>query len=266
MAIIECTYFSDVLGMNRTMSVILPQRTLNQIGVSAAAGDGCFPVLYLLHGLSDNHTAWMRNTSIDRYVSPLGLAVVMPCVDRSFYTDMHGGCRYFTHIAEELPRICQGLFNISSERDHTFVAGLSMGGYGAFKLALRCPHKFAAAASLSGALDLRCQNEEDWERVPGERDQIFGGRHDFVESENDLIHLLVQARKNGVKLPKLYQWCGTEDFLYGMNTSFRDAARKHEIDLVYEEAPGDHAWYYWDQQIQRVLDWLPFPESKAKNP
>ena len=64
------------------------------------------------------------------------------------------------------------------------------------------------------------------------------------------------ARTKGPK-PKLYQWCGTEDFLYGQNVSFRDHARTLGLDLTYEEGPGEHVWSYWDKQIQRVLEWLP---------
>jgi S-formylglutathione hydrolase FrmB len=58
-------------------------------------------------------------------------------------------------------------------------------------------------------------------------------------------------------MPKLYQWCGTEDFLYKANLAFRDCAQKLGYDLTYEEGPGDHQWKYWDEKIQRVLEWLP---------
>ncbi|MFD0818010.1 alpha/beta hydrolase, partial [Micromonospora zhanjiangensis] len=154
MALMRCDFFSETLGLNTSMTVLLPQRTATQIGMSGATRDGDPPVLYLLHGLSDDDTIWLRRTSIERYVAPLGLAVVMPQVARSFYTDEANGNRYWTFLSEELPELCRSFFRLSDRREDTFVAGLSMGGYGALRWALRAPHRFAAAASLSGALDL----------------------------------------------------------------------------------------------------------------
>jgi putative tributyrin esterase len=56
--------------------------------------------------------------------------------------------------------------------------------------------------------------------------------------------------------PRLYQWCGTEDFLYQDNLVFRDHDARLGLGLTYEEGPGTHEWQYWDTQIQRVLEWL----------
>ncbi len=136
------------------MHVILPQQTHTQIGMQNVTGTGLHPTLYLLHGLSDDDSIWLRRTSIERYVADLGIAVVMPQVHRSFYTDMAEGGRYWTFISEELPTLARSFFPLSHQREDNFVAGLSMGGYGAFKLALRKPEQYAAAASLSGALDM----------------------------------------------------------------------------------------------------------------
>ncbi|NQT87882.1 esterase family protein, partial [bacterium] len=102
MALIHCNFFSDALGLSCSMDVILPQTTTRQIGMAGVAEHETFPTLYLLHGLSDDHTIWQRRTSIERYVADRGLAVVMPAVHRSFYTDMAHGYRYWTFLAEEL--------------------------------------------------------------------------------------------------------------------------------------------------------------------
>jgi S-formylglutathione hydrolase FrmB len=136
MALIHCNFFSEVLKLSTSMYVILPQRTQNQIGMQGTVKKDKHPTLYLLHGLSDDHTIWLRRTSIERYVANLGLAVVMPEVHRSFYTDMVNGYNYWTFISEELPEIARSFFPLSDKREDNFVAGLSMGGYGAFKLAL----------------------------------------------------------------------------------------------------------------------------------
>ena len=168
---------------------------------------------------------------------------------------MHGG-RYWTFISEELPAIARSFFPLSDKREDNFVAGLSMGGYGAFKLALRFPEKFAAAASLSGALDICSQAEKldrSWER---ELTDIFGDLTSLEGSPNDLFHLAKKVVKTQCGCPKLYQWCGTEDFLYQDNVRFREHAEKLKLPLLYEECPGDHNWECWDRQIQRVLEWL----------
>src|SRR3954464_2876128 len=173
MALVRCDFFSDVLGLSTSMTVVLPQATSAQIGMTGAATGGDAPVLYLLHGLSDDDTIWLRRTSIARYAAPLGLAVVMPQVGRSFYTDEAHGNRYWTFLSEELPAVVGSFFRISDRREDTFVAGLSMGGYGAVKWALRQPERFAAAATLSGALDLAAPPNLD--RIePGLTETIFG--------------------------------------------------------------------------------------------
>ena len=149
MAMIRCNYFSETLGLSTSMTVIVPQATKGQIGMKGVATRERHPVLWLLHGGSDDDTIWMRRTSIERYVSELGLAVVMPQVQLSFYTDMAYGGKYGTFLMEELPQIARSLFPLSDAREENYVAGLSMGGYGAFKWALSKPDMFAAAAGLS---------------------------------------------------------------------------------------------------------------------
>jgi len=261
MALIQCRFFSEVLGLSTSMTVILPQPAKAQIGMGGSDTSGPFPVLYLLHGLSDDDSIWLRRTSIERYVSELGLAVIMPQVDVSFYTDMAAGKRYWTFISEELPYICRSFFPLSHRREDTFVAGLSMGGYGAFKLALRKPDTFAAAASLSGALDVSVNRIDEIRRSIDNQSlyrQIFGndGPHG---TENDLFALLEAV--NPSSAPRLFQCCGTEDFLYEQNIRFRDACREAGFDLTYEEGPGSHDWAYWDARIQDVLAWLPLNKA-----
>ncbi|MCL6637716.1 MAG: esterase family protein [Alicyclobacillus sp.] len=248
MAPIHCYFFSEVLGLSTSMTVILPQQTSRQIGMQSAAVRDKHPTLYLLHGLSDDDTIWLRRTSIERYVAPLGLAVVMPQVHRSFYTDMVYGGQYWTLVSEELPAIARSFFPLSDAREDNFVAGLSMGGYGAFKLALRHPQRFAAAASLSGALNI---GNPDFS-LPDAR-FIFGDKP-VAGTDNDLLWLLQNLGPSSGPMPKLYQCCGTEDFLYEGNLAFRDACRKANYPShVYEEGPGSHTWSYWDEHIQNAL-------------
>jgi S-formylglutathione hydrolase FrmB len=255
MALIRCEFFSDVLELNLTMTVILPQATSWQIGVRSAAHPDGHPTLYLLHGLSDDDSIWLRMTSIERYVAPLGLAVVMPQVHRSFYTDERHGHRYWTFLSEELPEIAGAFFRLSPRREDTFVAGLSMGGYGAFKWALRQPHRFAAAAGLSGALDVVALRRTRARRAvdPDLFDRVFGDR--LEGTDDDLLALLERA--DPAALPRLYLACGTEDELYPHNVTFRDACRARDIPVTVDFGPGGHTWDYWDARIAEVLAWLP---------
>jgi S-formylglutathione hydrolase FrmB len=258
MAFIECNFFSEALGMSSSMNVILPESTDSQIGMKGVASEQAFPTLYLLHGYSDDHTIWMRRTSIERYVSELGFAVVMPNVHKSFYTNMKFGDSYWDFISEELPSKVQSLFKVSSERKDNFVAGLSMGGYGAFKLGLKCPEKFSAAASLSGVLDLVSHSKPS-DNIPSKYFRNIFGESPIDGTENDLFFLKKEYTHNKIEeFPvRFYQCCGTEDFLYSENINFKEIAKTNlNIDLTYEEEAGAHEWSYWDKKIQRVLQWI----------
>jgi putative tributyrin esterase len=257
MILTDLNFFSETLGMRATMGVILPQRAL---AATQGKRKPKYRTLYLLHGHSDDHTAWQRWTSIERYVEGMNLAVVMPAVHLSFYTDMVHGGKYWQFISEEVPAVARDTFPLSAARADNFVAGLSMGGYGALKLALTYPERFAAAASLSGAVDIRevvkpsdDPNSDAW--LASMRD-VFGDLSKVPGSENDLFTLAKKVAKGKVK-PKLYQCCGTEDFLYADNLRFRDFVGTLPLDLTYAEGPGEHNWAFWDSMIQKVLAWLP---------
>ena len=252
-AYLQTHFFSEVLGLSVQADVLLPQPASGrQIGVNAPPVSDRHPTLFLLHGLSDDHSIWMRRTSIERYASERGLAVVMPAVDRSFYADMVHGNRYWTYVSDELPALMRSFFPLSDRREDTFVAGLSMGGYGAFKWALNKPETVAAAASLSGVLDVASEFDSD---MGTELRTIFGSVDELRAGDNDLLDLVSRADVSAT--PALYQWCGTEDFLYDQNVRFRDQALARGLPLEYSEGPGEHEWSCWDDQIRRVLDWLP---------
>ncbi|MBE6578363.1 MAG: esterase family protein [Ruminococcaceae bacterium] len=257
MAHLTVEFFSNVLGKCMTMEVILPQSTTTQIGMNGSDAGDTYPVLYLLHGMSDDHSIWLRRTSIERYVSELGIAVVMPNADLSFYTDMKIGGRYWTYLSEELPAICRGFFpRISPKREDTFAAGLSMGGYGAWKLGLRCPEKFAAVASLSGCLDIVSAVKRNLVGNPVYWNSIFGSVEELQGSEDDLLAVAEKTAASPYPVA-LYACCGTEDFLYRENQTAVSRIRSLGMDLTYEEGPGAHTWEFWDTYIQKILKWLP---------
>jgi S-formylglutathione hydrolase FrmB len=249
-ALLTCHFFSDALEVSTAMTVLLPQTTHEQIGLTGVAPVDPPPVLYLLHGLSDDETIWTRRTSIERYATEKGLAVVMPRAGRSFYADERYGAAYWTFLTEELPRVVASFFRVSQLRSDTFVAGLSMGGYGAVKWALRHPDRFAAAASLSGVLDVG-GDADVGARVP----HVWGGPP-RPGSDDDLLALLERA--DLAELPALYVACGTEDELIDQNRRFVGNAVQAGVAVHTDlDRPGAHDWAYWDARIQDVLEWLP---------
>ena len=257
MAVINCDFSSDVLSTSTSMHVILPQPSKVNMEPDILKKFNTKPaVLYLLHGYSGDHTGWTHYSSLARYVREMNIAVIMPTVSNSYYTNMENKFDYWTFFSEELPEIVHRFFNITSDPQKTFVAGLSMGGYGAFKLALTYPEKFAAAGSFSGALDI-FHYYNIIKSDPDEKqrfDRIFGDMDNFNGSENDLFQLADNLKKSNKTIPKLYQCCGTEDFLYKENQNLKNHLLKNNVDLTYEEGPGEHNWDYWDPAIKRFLD------------
>jgi putative tributyrin esterase len=236
MALLTCHVESEALAVATTFTAFVPQEVENP------------RVLYLLHGLTDDHTGWSRYTSIERYADDAGLAVVMPSVHHSFYTDEVHGHAYWTFVSEELPGLVRALLRVSDRPEDTFAAGLSMGGYGAVKLALTHPDRYAAAASLSGTLDIhyladREDRAEIWHRA-------FDG---VVQEPNDLFSLLAVAPS----VPPLYIGCGTSDGLLDANERFIAAAGEAGVEVTADLRAGDHEWSLWDAQIADVIAWLP---------
>jgi putative tributyrin esterase len=224
--------------------------------MKADAADAAYKTLYLLHGLSDDHSIWMRRTSIERYASQYGIAVVMPGVGRSWYTDTAWGDAYLTFVAKELPDVCRGYFRgMSDKREDTLVGGLSMGGYGAVKAALTYPERFGACISLSGALDIVREAQvilrpEEWRGIFGfelqDASELRGSCH-------DLFALTRAHSEAGKAFPRFYLWCGTEDKLLPCNREYDALLNELGIEHQYEESAGNHSWPWWDLHIQSGL-------------
>lgn len=256
MATMEFHFYSKALKRVTAVNVILPEVHKKKPGIGNPGG--AYKTLYLLHGLSGDHTNWMRKTSIERYANTYNIAVVMPEVGRSWYTDTACGEKYLTFVAEELPTICRSYFvGMSDKREDNYIAGLSMGGYGAMKIALTHPESFCGCASLSGALDItrknRDRNLDEWRALFGydlqDFDQLLG-------TEHDVFALVRKNHAAGLPFPKLYLWCGTEDPLIFNNHWMRDLLQELNIAHTYSESEGDHSWKWWDLHIQDVLEFF----------
>lgn len=250
MALITCNFRSQALLIHTAAHVILPQ----QGTWDTALPDRRWPTLWLLHGLSDDHTTWLRQTAIERYVGDLPLAVVMPAANRSFYQDMAAGARYWTFVSEELPALMRSWFPLSDRRADNFVAGLSMGGYGALRLGLAHPDRFAAIASFSGAVDpVRIKPDEFWMR---ERAMMFGDLDAVPGSDTDLFALAERVAQGSDPRPPIYQYCGRADVLYEHNVRFHKHLEALSWESVWVRDSGGHTWDRWDTQIERALAWL----------
>jgi len=264
MAHISAMIFPSSLGFRTRVEVIIPQepeRKGTRIPPPRPKPD---KILYLLHGLSDDATAWGRNSRIESYAEDRGYIVVMPEVHRSFYSDMRHGSKYFTYVTEELPKICEELFNFKHERSKTFVAGLSMGGYGAVKCGLSRPDFYEACAGFSGALnpEVILMSEEAKE----------GGIYDPIEAKAildtekpwpDNTNLFKLSEKMS-KLPKEKQCrvlitCGDEDFLIDSNRDFDKHMKALEASLSeykYKEWPGVHDWKFWEECLPLAFEFF----------
>ncbi len=238
MAFCEMHFSSAALGKQTACNLIVPQ---NQAAP--------WSVFYLLHGYSDDHSIWSRRTSIERYVDGLPLLVVMPDGGKGFYCDASDGDAYETALVSDLIEFIDATFPTRSERAGRCIGGLSMGGYGALKLALKFPDKFVSANSHSGAFDLSAMARSEDPRWKREMTRLFG--ENAVGGENDPFALAQNADKSA--LPALKIDCGTDDFLIEHNRNFHAHLEKLGVAHGYDEFPGAHTWDYWDKHVQEAL-------------
>lgn len=253
MAFLQVQFFSNVLNVASTVNVILPEANQG-IGILSKKGEALPKVLYLLHGYSDDHSIWMRRTSVERYAAAHNLAVIMPAVNHSFYCNEVHGERYWDYVSEELPKTMHRFLRLSDKPEDTFVAGLSMGGYGAMRLALTYPERFAAAASFSGAVDITGMVQRHGK--DGTADRIFGDAADIKGTEVDTYWLMKKNAKAAHK-PRLYVSCGTKDFLYSAHVKFVPALIENGWDVTrHDEPDAVHEWGFWDQEIKKFIAFI----------
>lgn len=239
MALLQASFFSQVLGKAVGLCALVPEQ-----------GRGPFPVFYLLHGLSDDHTIWRRHTRIEWYVRTLPLIVVMPDGFRGFYTDQHNGPAYARYMLEDVIGFAERTFPAARRRAGRCIGGLSMGGYGSLRLALARPDLFASATSHSGAY-LSTRYVPLSSGTDAERQRIFGPHP--KGSPHDLEAWVRKQRRRGARWPKLRIDCGTEDSLLACNREFHAFLTRMRVPHEYAESPGGHDWDYWDRQVREAL-------------
>ncbi|KGP80766.1 MULTISPECIES: alpha/beta hydrolase [unclassified Paenibacillus] len=233
--------------------------------VSSDSGDTSGGTLYLLHGAGDNASTWQRLTTIEMYAEQYGCTIIMPEANRSYYTDMEYGLNYFHYITQELPEFCRRQLNLNTDPAKTYVAGLSMGGYGALKCALTYPERYRKAVSLSGVTDIqtRLHDPEMPSGMIKEMKAVFGERLQ-VKPDQDLYALSAKLLKQGGNLPDILSCCGDIDPFMDMNRKF--AAYMQETDFVfrYVETPGTHEWRFWEHHLRTMFDFLYNDKTKVE--
>lgn len=266
MALIQVNYLSKVLFRTVPLNVILPIdkisfETLDYLGVP----EGGYPTLYLLHGLLGNYTDWVSGTRIQRWAEDAGLAVVMPSGDNAFYIPgMAANSDYGAFVGEELPRVMRSMFPLSDRREDTFIAGLSMGGFGALRNGMKYAETFSRIAAFSAGIHLF--EPGGYFSIAGEH-TVFGDLDEAAKTDKNqyvaLENLCARVAKGEVEAPEFYISCGTEDSLYAVNCKFRDLLLEDGFEVTYDEEPRGHDWDFWDSQIKKVIDWLPLGQANA---
>lgn len=265
MALIEVNMMSQKLLRPVTVTAIIPIDKWTEEG---NIKEQKFKTLYLLHGGFGNHLDYITGTRIVRWAEEKNLAVIMPSGENQFYVDKpEHGEYYGAFVAEELVDLTRKMFPLSNKREDTFIAGLSMGGYGALVNGLKYHQTFSHIGLFSPALlnELILSGEPDNQIIelwkPGFYENAFGGIKSIINSDKDYYYLIHQLKKEKCGIPSIYMAIGTEDFLLTPTRKYAKFLSEQSIQVLYEESLGGHDWDFWDTTLKSFLEWLPLEET-----
>ncbi len=251
MAKINCNFISYTLMRAVDITVVVPSPTFPESSMRATAEEPCahtpkapYPVLYLLHGGGNNQSAWTSYTNVEMYAEERNIVIVNMAAENKFFID-DGDTDYFTFISQELPDFIKGMFPVSERPEDTYIAGLSMGGFGALVHALSHPERFAAFGAFSAATSYK---------------HVLETRPYFPADDGryEPIALAEKIAGKGGRFPKAYLACGCQDFGYSHNREFKDKLISLGADVTWDEIEQyGHEWRFWGIEIERFLDWLP---------
>ena len=239
MAFATINYYSHSLAKASSLNVVFPD-----------SPDATRPwsVLYLLHGLSDDHTTWMRRSCIERYTLGYPLMVVMPDGGRGWYTNAVEGDAYEDNLLKDVIGLVEKDFPVKAARSGRAIGGLSMGGFGAIKLGLKYPEIFASVHSHSGLPGL-LRSPTEAKLLSPEVPRIFGPK--ARDGPEDPFRLAEKAAPKA--LPPFRLDCGEEDPFLLQNREFHEHLKALDIEHEYHEYPGTHAWRYWDERVRDAI-------------
>ncbi len=248
MAVINVNIFSMTLKHNMDCTVILPKK------ISSGEILKC---LWLYHGSSGDHTAWLYHTPIVEYVEERNIAVVLPNVYESCFIDMNIGEKYGTYVGLELPKTIWKMFRcISDKREDNYIAGFSNGGYGCLHTALKYPNLYSKVGAFSAGDKADAVFSNDGSLKSRNRICLYGSG-DLHETDYSVIHLANKLIQENVDKPVIYHACGGQDPWLDMNHIVRNyfLENKTEFDYTYDEIPElGHEWKFWNIELNKFLD------------
>lgn len=218
-----------------------------------------YPVLYLLHGAYGHFDNWSSKTPdktlIHRLADQYNLIIVMPEGETfSFYLDspVNPGSQFETYITKDVIGKIDQTYRTVARKEGRVISGLSMGGHGALYLSGRHPELFAAAGSMSGALDLSITNRKLNPQEAQQRQSLFNPilgpetPAPSVYSANSVVNMADKLYTNG--LPLIID-CGVDDFLIEINRELHRRLVYNHTPHDYTERPGAHTWEYWQNAL-----------------
>ena len=248
LAVIESKLQSSLLAREVSYRVIVPADYKRKSSER-------YPVIYLLHGLFGHFGNWTDKTEIATYAANYRFIIVMPEGNDGWWTDSATipNHRYESYIVRELIPEIDKTYRTIADRDHRFIAGLSMGGYGAIKFGLKYSDMFSLVGSFSGALDAPLR-DQDGTKLWATLLPPYGPLGTTTRQQNDIFALLRNISADRMKtLPFFYLDCGTEDMFVTTNRDFDALLLEKKLPHEFRELPGKHEWPYWDQQVQEFL-------------
>lgn len=266
MALVQVNFISKMLSRTVTFNAIIPLDKIS-FGEEEVAEAKPLKTLYLLHGAFGNYTDYLSGTRIQRWAEEHNIAVIMPSGENQFYVDKPSrGENYGAYVADELVEFTRKMFPLSHKKEDTFIAGLSMGGYGALINGLKYHETFSHIGAFSPGLmidDIASCSEllsvTGWSM--DFYDNAFGGIDTIKNSDKDYYYLIDQLLENKKEIPKIYLPIGTDDFLLESVRGFKSFVDKREVPLIYIEDDGGHEWDFWDKYVKNFLEWLPLEEK-----
>lgn len=266
MALVQVNFISKMLSRTVTFNAIIPLDKIS-FGEEEVVEAKPLKTLYLLHGAFGNYTDYLSGTRIQRWAEEHNLAVIMPSGENQFYVDKPSrGENYGAYVADELVEFTRKMFPLSHKKEDTFIAGLSMGGYGALINGLKYHETFSRIGAFSPGLmidDIASRSEllsvTGWSLDFYEN--AFGGIDTIKNSDKDYYYLIDQLIENKKEIPKIYLPIGKDDFLLESVRGFKSFVDKREVPLTYIEDDGGHEWDFWDKYVKNFLEWLPLEEK-----
>ena len=233
------------LQRRTSISVILPSDNIHFLQDAEEIVPQPYRTLYLLHGLYGSDDIFLANTSIQKFAEDNGIAIVIPCGDNSFYVDNQNAHAYYgEYVGQELLDITRNIFPLSDKREDTFIAGFSMGGYGAIRNGLKYSQNFSKIGMISAALItddmVNYVSDDNVLRSREFYESIFGNLENIKNSDLDPKYLIETAED----IPDIFMACGVDDFLHDKNVDFYEFLHSKNIEADFIEAPGEDSWEF----------------------